>query len=238
MASKHRNMALIAALMMALTTGLSGCAMFGGGGSASTASTQSQAVGNVIELGKEYQLFNNSVKMTVLSVQRRPLSHFLGGTDISSERNITSDMDIVVEVDVALRYNQNVLTTSIGQLGGALPDENSYPDTLMSLLQPGSLLYLSGTDQDGYPYTSASVLAGPTSTDNTLGTNAQWDYNMMSSPLPQSTTEKRGSILLLSTSSVRDMSVMIASPTSCPNPLNPEAVMSDPSTILYSIPVN
>ena len=131
---------------------------------------------------------------------------------------------VAIEVDVSYTYNSTALTTNTQQYGGNI---NGSVTTLSDLLLPGKLMYITGKDQNGSEYVASDVLAVNTGTqtaDNTLGTNAQWDYDVLDSELPQAAQTKTGSMVFIVSSTAKDLTLHIITANKNASPTNEEAV--------------
>ena len=244
----------LAGLLAASPLALSGCSLFGGlgvgGSSSATVSTSangqtggtSSSNANVtrttstayaIKIGAKNPMVNDAVQLTVTGVERRPVSTFAnamqdasGGSSASSDNANTSDDTnrVAIEVDVSYTYNSTALTTNTQQYGGNI---NGSVTTLSDLLLPGKLMYITGKDQNGSEYVASDVLAVNTGTqtaDNTLGTNAQWDYDVLDSELPQAAQTKTGSMVFIVSSTAKDLTLHIITANKNASPTNEEAV--------------
>lgn len=182
-----------------------------------------------LEKGAENTMLNGALKLTVLDVQRRPISVFqtTTGTDAKSDtRSDTSvsNTDIIIEVDIRYTYNQSTLSSNTQQAGGDAPDT---PRSLGEALTHDGLMYIQGKDADGESYTSSTIMnTGTTASAGTLGINSQWDYNLSTSALPQTSEEKRGSILFRVASTAKDLNLVIVTPMKNADPLDAESITS------------
>jgi hypothetical protein len=177
-----------------------------------------------IELDAINTMCNGALKLTVTDVQRRPTSIFSGasissagggsssGYDGTSDTQISTSTttDIAIEVDVSLTWNVNTYTQAVAATGAS---SSNAPSTLGDILIPGSYMYISGTDSDGNPYMSADIIS-PSSQENinALAINAQWDYDILNSSLPETSVTKTGSILFRVPSTVNDLQLNILTP--------------------------
>lgn len=218
-------------VVLLATVLLSGCSIgnflpFGGASERVDVTTQSYID---IAVGAENTLANGSVKMTVLNMERRPVSTFQDANGLTSAGGVGSSNDIVVQIDLRYTYNANTLSSVTSQAGGSI---SSLPSTLGDILMPGSLMYIQGTDQNGEAYVSATVLRPSSTGDSSrLGVNAQWDYDLLFSQLPQATEEKNGSILFQVSSTARDLQLVIITPDANANPFDANSVSNGNSRI-------
>ena len=228
----------MAGLLAASPLALSGCSLFGGlgGGGSSSATVSTSASGQTggtsssnanvtrttstayaIKIGAKNPMVNDAVQLTVTGVERRPVSTFANATSDDTNR-------VAIEVDVSYTYNSTALTTNTQQYGGNI---NGSVTTLSDLLLPGKLMYITGKDQNGSEYVASDVLAVNTGTqtaDNTLGTNAQWDYDVLDSELPQAAQTKTGSMVFIVSSTAKDLTLHIITANKNASPTNEEAV--------------
>lgn len=222
---------------------LTGCGMLGGasgtstttGGNASSGSssnanvTRTTSTAYAIALGAKNPMVNDALQLTVTGVERRPVSTFTNASQQSSSgssgnANTSDDTNrVAIEVDVSYTYNSTTLATNTQQYGGNV---NGSVSTLSDLLLPGSLMYITGTDQNGSDYVASDVLTVNTGTtsSNTLGTNAQWDYNVLNSALPQAAQTKSGSMVFVVSSTAKDLTLHIITANKDANPLDVDSV--------------
>ena len=242
---------VLAGLLVASPLALSGCSLFGGlGGSASNTTTvsgtanksggSSSSNANVtrttssayaIKIGAKNPMVNDAVQLTVTGVERRPVSTFTNamqgtsGDTGTSNTNTTDDTNrVAIEVDISYTYNGTTLTTNTEQYGGNI---SGSVNTLSDLLLPGELMYITGTDQNGSEYIASDVLAvmtGSSSSSNTLGTNAQWDYDVLDSTLPQAAQTKTGSMVFIVSSTAKDLTLHIITANKNASPTDADAV--------------
>lgn len=238
----------LAGLLAASPLALSGCSLFGGlgGGGSSSATVSTSASGQTggtsssnanvtrttstayaIKIGAKNPMVNDAVQLTVTGVERRPVSTFANAMQDASGGSSASSDDtnrVAIEVDVSYTYNSTALTTNTQQYGGNI---NGSVTTLSDLLLPGKLMYITGKDQNGSEYVASDVLAVNTGTqtaDNTLGTNAQWDYDVLDSELPQAAQTKTGSMVFIVSSTAKDLTLHIITANKNASPTNEEAV--------------
>lgn len=242
---------MLAGLLVVSPLALSGCSLFGGtGGSSSNTTAVSGGNGSksgtassnanvtrttssayAIKIGAKNPMANDAIQLTVTGVERRPVSTFtnaMQGASRSSSSSNTNTADdtnrVAIEVDVSYTYNSTTLTTNTEQYGGNV---NGSVNTLSDLLLPGELMYITGTDQNGSEYIASDVLAvttGSSSSSNTLGTNAQWDYDVLDSALPQAAQTKTGSMVFVVSSTAKDLTLHIITANKNASPTDAEAV--------------
>lgn len=221
-------------LLTIVTLALCGCGGFGGGsgGESGDSSSDTQirrttSSAYEVKLGAQNPMANDSLQMVITNVERRPLSTFtnLNDTDASSQsKNFDdmSDQDIAIEVDISYTFNSTTLTTNTQQYGGEL---SSLPSNLSDVLLPGELMYITGIDADGNEYIASDVLQVRSSdASSTLGTNAQWDYNVLDSALPQAAQTKTGSMVFEVSSTASDLTLHIITASKNAEPLDSDAV--------------
>lgn len=163
---------------------------------------------------------NSALKLTVTGMQRRPTSTFAGssiaGSDLSganaSSVSATNSNDIAIQVDVSYTWNINTYMTALENAGQSTSGSNNFR-SLSELLKPGTLMYVEGVDGDGNPYFSADIITPDAQDDvNALAINAQWDYDVMHSALPETSVTKTGSFLLRVPSTAQDLKLVINTP--------------------------
>lgn len=246
--TRRATSCVLAGLLAASPLALSGCSLFGGlgGGGSSSATVSTSASGQTggtsssnanvtrttstayaIKIGAKNPMVNDAVQLTVTGVERRPVSTFANAMQDASGGSSASSDDtnrVAIEVDVSYTYNSTALTTNTQQYGGNI---NGSVTTLSDLLLPGKLMYITGKDQNGSEYVASDVLAVNTGTqtaDNTLGTNAQWDYDVLDSELPQAAQTKTGSMVFIVSSTAKDLTLHIITANKNESPTNEEAV--------------
>lgn len=242
---------VLVGLLMVSPLALSGCSLFGGlggsssntttvsgstnGGGSSSASnanvTKTTSSAYAIKIGAKNPMANDAIQLTVTGVERRPVSTFTNamqgtsGNSTSSNTNTADDTNrVAIEVDVSYTYNSTTLTTNTEQYGGNV---NGSVNTLSDLLLPGELMYITGTDQNGSEYIASDVLAvttGSSSSSNTLGTNAQWDYDVLDSALPQAAQTKTGSMVFVVSSTAKNLTLHIITANKNASPTDAKAV--------------
>ena len=217
---------------VAFSVALTGC--FGGGNSGSNENIPTYTEQQIeIVPGAANKMCNDSLTLTVVDVQRRPVSVFQGGSvsggTSSGTVGVESSNDVVLEVDLAISYNNNTLLASA---------PNAKPKVLNDLLQNGTLMYIQGVDQDGQPYISSSVITPEQQSDvDSLSINSQWDYNILNSELPDASDSKSGSILFEVSSQAKNLQLIIVTPNGNPDPLKADSVMSGTKKI-YMLPLS
>ena len=239
--------AMASVLAMSAGLGLTGC--FGiGGSSSSSSSTQvdsntakmvTSSTKITMKKGAENKMFNNSVTLSVLDFQRRPVSLFQGSTTQSSDTGgsssgtvgTTSTTDVALQIDFSYMWNPNTYTTNTTNAGGT---STTIPSSLEDVLQPGKLMYIQGKDQYGELYTTSTIITPDTEEDQTLSLNQQWDYNLIKSDLPQASDTKKGSIVFQVSTNVTDLELIIITPDNNANPTQSDNVLSGNNKI-YSI---
>lgn len=210
------------ALLISVPVTLTGC--MGGGSSSSNDNTMAVSqTAYTIELGAVNNMVNNALKLTVTDIQRRPTSVFSGsniskgsgnadGMDGTSETQVgaANATDIAIQVDISLTWNVNTYTQAVLAAGG---QASNVPETLEEALMPGTYMYISGTDADGNDYMSADIIS-PSAQENVnaLAINAQWDYDIMHSQLPEASVTKTGSFLIRVPSTVDNLKLNIMTP--------------------------
>lgn len=240
---------LAATLAVSAGLGLTGC--FGiNGSSSSTSNANTQVDSNTAAMvtsstkitmkkGSENKMFNNSITLSVLDFQRRPVSLFQGSSTQSSDTGgsssgtvgTTSTNDVALQIDFSYMWNPNTYSTNTTNAGGT---NTSVPSSLEDVLQPGKLMYIQGKDQYGELYTTSTIITPETKEDDTLSLNQQWDYNLLKSDLPQASDTKKGSIVFQVSTNVTDLELIIITPDNNPNPTQADNVLSGGNKI-YSI---
>jgi hypothetical protein len=180
-------------------------------------------------LGAENSLANDSLKMKILNIQRRPTSTFTNNTTTSNDTNTTNN-DIAIEIDVSYTYNENTLQ-SVATEHGTEPNTDT-ASTLKELLLPGTLMYLQGEDANGGTYKSSEILTldNKNQNANTTGINTKWDYDLINSPVPVASEEKKGSIIMKASSTAKNLKLVITTAHNNPSPLEPESVLKGGNT--------
>ena len=119
--------------------------------------------------------------------------------------------DVVIEVDLEYTWNVNTYTEAVKKAGNST---SGTPKTLEDILKPGNLMVIQGNDANGEPYSSCNVIAPDEQDEDVFGINAQWDYNILSSDLPEASKTKKGSMLFLVSSSAENLKLYMLTPTS------------------------
>jgi hypothetical protein len=219
------------------TTSASASASDGSGNENTSKIQTTTSSAYAIKVGAQNPMVDDALQMTVTNVERRPVSTFTNAmsgsdgtssSDSSSNTNDSSDDEkVAIEVDISYTYNPTTLKTNVSNYGGEISQD---PDTLSDVLLLGELMYITGEDATGSKYVSTDVLSVATgssdSSDNTLGTNAQWDYDVLNSQLPQAAQTKTGSIIFTVSSTARNLTLHIITGHENANPLDAESVGS------------
>lgn len=235
--------ALSSVLAFAAPAALSGCA--GGGGSSTAENTVAvNQTSYQIEENAVNNMCNGAMKLSVTGMQRRPTSVFSGssiqggsqGMDGTSDSQVSAatETDIAIQVDISYTWNVNTYIQAVTAAGG---QASTAPSSLIDVLVPGTLMYVSGTDADGNPYMSADIISPPAQEDvNALAINAQWDYDVLNSPLPETSVTKTGSFLLRVPSTVNNLKLVIITPMGGQDPKSANDIGSG-ETYLYELPL-
>lgn len=198
-----------------------------------------------IELGAVNNMVNNALRLKVTDVQRRPTSIFSGATingadadgmsgTASSTVGEANTTDIAIQVDVSFTWNVNAYVTAVGQAGGQV---SAVPETLGDALVPGTYMYVSGVDADGNEYMSADIISPAAQDDvNALAINAQWDYDVLNSSLPETSVTKTGSFLIRVPSTVDDLKLNIMTPMAGQSMGGTEDITTS-TTYIYELPL-
>ena len=242
MASKMSKRAiaafLVATSLITCPVIMTGC--FGG------RSSDSETNNNTVKISKTSygitrnavnNMVNGALKFTITDMQRRPMSTFAGASIEGTGGGNVSEAatnDIVVQIDVSYTWNVNTYHEALAKAGTG---SNHTPTTLKELLLPGQLMYIVGEDADGNKYQSADVIAPSTQNDvNQLAINAQWDYNVLTSPLPETSVTKTGSFLMRIPSTARNLRLIFVTPMGGQEVSNPDAVQKG-SVAIYELPL-
>lgn len=250
---------MIIAILLLMT--LSGCGamplsdtdILSGSRNGSSSQSSSQDISNsaiqiaqtsyAIQRNAVNDMCNGGLKLSVSNIQRRPLSVFSGSSISQSSEMQSSPMsnstvesvnttDIAIQIDMSYTWNANTYASAIAQAGGTV---NNTPSKLKDLLQPGSLLYVTGKDQDGNPYMSASIVTPNAQKDvNGLGINSQWDYDIINSSLPEPSVTKTGSLILKVPSTVTDLKLVMVTPMGGQDVMTPKDVPNG-NTSIYTL---
>lgn len=213
-------------IAVAAPLALSGCG--GGNDSNQPAAYSVSQTDYQIELGAVNSMANNALKCTFTNIERRPMSVFAGskissnssegmdGTADSEVKNAATT-DIVIQVDVSFTWNLSTYSTAASG--------TSMPKTLGDLFSPGTLMYVTGVDSDGNTYTSSDIISPEEQSDiNALAINSQWDYDVLNSPLPETSVTKTGSFLIRVPSTVDDLRLVIITPMAGQDPSQPDKI--------------
>ena len=234
---------IVVMLLVVLAFALSGC--FGGKQAEETPEgmIQISKTSYLIQKNAVNNMVSNALKFTVTDMQRRPMSTFAGSA-ISRTDSLTSSSDskvsaaatndIAVQIDISFTWNVNSYVEAVAAAGGKA---NRVPSTLSDLLAPGQLMYIQGEDQDGNKYQSADIIT-PESQKyvNQLAINAQWDYNALYSDLPETSVVKTGSILFRVPSTVKNLKLIIITPTGGQEITSPKNVPMG-NVAVYELPL-
>ena len=246
MRSKTKTRIAAIAVCLPLTLSplmLTGC--FGGGGGEESNSNVIQVSQTSYEIQRNAvnDMVNRGLKFTITDMQRRPMSVFSGSSISKSqamegtsatEVSAAATTDIVVQVDVSFTWNVNTYATALANNGTTM---NKAPSTLTDLFQPGKLMYIQGEDADGNLYQSADIIEPEEQKDvNQLAINSQWDYSVMSSPLPETSVTKTGSFLLRVPSTAKNLKLIFVTPTSGQDVTQPDTVGAG-NVAVYELPL-
>lgn len=197
-----------------------------------------------IEENAVNNMSNGAMKFTVTGMQRRPTSVFSGasiqggnqGMDGTSASQVgaASETDVAIQVDVSYTWNVNTYISAVTAAGG---QASSTPSTLGDVLIPGTLMYVTGNDADGNTYMSADIISPDAEKDvNALAINAQWDYDVLNSPLPETSVTKTGSFLLRVPSTVNNLKLVIVTPMGGQDFTNVDNISAG-ETYMYELPL-
>lgn len=213
-------------LAAALALPLSGC----GGGSSSSGenityiTTQTVAV----KQGAANIMCNNGMTLTITGVQKRPISTFAGAsvlndTNDSQGVNEMSSTSLVVEIDMSIKFND----TTFRQVTQAAGGDEDPPSVVSDVLQPGSLIFISGTDPNGGEYRSYTTIH-PESVDapSQAISNSQWRYDILNQPIPEASATLNGSLLFKVSATAQNLQFNIFSAYNNADPLDEAAVRS------------
>jgi len=237
MVGRSSRAVVAAALASAMTLGLAGC----GGSSSSDTETIIMSTSTIqMEKGADNRMCNNGLKLTVLDVQKRPLSTFSGASVLydssdSSGANEMSSAYIAIQVDMKVAFNASNFQQATSSAGG---DEDA-PTVLSDILIPGSLIFVRGTDSiTGGSYTSYSIIQPETQTDvnGLMLTGSSWNYNLISTVLPEASEERQGSIVFKVAAQATDLQLVIVTANGNSDPLDEDSVLSGNNQIyIYDI---
>lgn len=218
-----------------LLFGLVGCS----GNSAGAGGLDNSTI--VIREGAENSAVNGSVIFKVLGSERRPLSTFgLSSLDSvqlgkSSEEKGGAVDDIVVSVDIAYSFNKNTLNQATQEVGGAPVGDKV--KTLGDLLQPGTLLYVTGSDPNGGEYFSSSIVRPAIQTEDVpFAANGKWNYSLIESSVPSTGEVKQGSIIFRVSPRVKNLRLVMITPVKNAKPLDGVSVMNGKKQV-YILPI-
>lgn len=239
----HKIIGISTALMLMLTPiTLTGCM---GGGSQPDNSVQVSQTTFQLEENAVNDMCNAALKLQVTGMQRRPTSTF-AGSSISGSKTLdgtndtqvgaASTTDIAIQVDISYTWNINTYINALANAGQNTSSAASSIRSLSDLLRPGELMYIQGYDADGNLYTSADIIVpSPQDNINALAINAQWDYDVLNSALPETSVTKNGSFLIRAPSSVRDLKLVINTPIAGQDVSNVDLTSSN--CYIYELPL-
>lgn len=216
---------IVALLSSALMMPLSACSIFGGDSQdEDLVYVTSQSVEMV--QGAKTQLCNNALTMTVTGIQKRPVSTFAGASVINDVADSTginemSSTSIIIEVDMALTFNENTFQQVTAAAGGS----SKAPSQVSDILVPGSLVFVTGKDPNGGDYVSrAIVMPESQAMPSQAIMNSQWHYSILKEILPEASETLTGSMLFKVSAKARDLKLIIYTANNNPEPLNEESV--------------
>lgn len=209
---------------------LSGCSLFGGGKKSSSGDEITYVTSQTIKVKENAKnvMCNNGMALTILGVQKRPISTFAGAnvildTNDSQGVNEMSSNSIVVEIDMSITFNDNTFRQVTQASGG---DEDP-PSTIDEVLIPGSLIFISGKDPNGGEYRSYTIIQPETeSVPSQAISNSQWKYNILREPVPEASETLNGSLLFKVNAKAQDLRFNIYSAYNNAEPLDEGAVRS------------
>ena len=251
--SKRIIMPVAAAAMLSACLVLPGCfgglsdpvgtASNGSGGSSTSDNANMVQVSQTsygITRNAVNNMCNGALKFSVTDMQRRPMSTFSGSAISSAEGggsgavSAAATNDIVVQIDVSYTWNVNTYRTALQNAGN---DVNMVPSALKDVLQPSKLMYIQGEDADGNLYQSADVIVPAEQKDvNQLAINAQWDYNVLNSPLPETSVTKTGSFLMRIPSTAKNLKLIFVTPMSGQDVSRVETIQQG-NVAVYELPL-
>lgn len=206
---------------------LSGCGMFGGGKKSSDENVTyitSQTV--QMKENANNTMCNNAMKLTVLGVQKRPISTFAGASVINDSNdsqgvNEMSSNSLVVEIDLSITFNDNTFRQVTQAAGG---DEDP-PETISEILVPGYLVFITGTDPNGGDYISYAIIQPEERESPSQAiSNSQWKYNILNQPVPEASETLYGSLLFKVNANAGNLKFNIYSAYNNAEPLDEESV--------------
>ena len=206
---------------------LSGCGLFGGGNKSSNENI-TYVTSQTIKMKENANntMCNNAMKLTVLGVQKRPISTFAGAavindTNDSQGINEMSSNSIVIEVDLSITFNDNTFRQVTSAAGG---DEDP-PEVIEEVLIPGSLIFISGTDPNGGDYRSYAIIQPEERESPSQAiSNSQWKYNILAQPVPEASETLYGSLLFKVNAKAGDLKFNIYSAYNNAEPLEEESI--------------
>lgn len=220
----HRILALI--LSGSLGMSLSGCGLFGGGDGGSKTYTYSESV-RMTE-GAKNLICNDAMALTILGVQKRPISTFAGANVVgdvadSSGANEMSSNSLAIEIDMEITFNDNTFKQITQQSGG---DEDP-PETVEEILVPESLICIRGTDPNGGDYKTYAVIRPETKASATSAmANSQWYYDILGQTLPEASETLRGSLIFKVSAKAQDLQFVLYTANKNAEPLDADSVLS------------
>lgn len=215
-------------MAMAISLPLSGCGPFGGGKSNKENITYVTSQSVQVKEGAKNVMCNNAMTLTILGVQKRPISTFAGASVINDTNdsegvNEMSSKSIVVEIDMSITFNDNTFRQITQAAGG---DEDP-PDQIQKVLVPGSLIFISGTDPNGGDYRSYTIIQPETEVSPSQAvSNSQWKYNILDEPIPEASETLNGSLLFKVSAKAKNLQFNIYSPYNNAEPLDEDSVRS------------
>lgn len=216
------------AMAMTLSFSLSGCGMFGGGKSKGEEITYVTSQTVQVKENAKNVMCNNAMALTILGVQKRPISTFAGAnvildTNDSQGVNEMSSNSIVVEIDMSITFND----TTFRQVTQASGGDEDPPRSVEEVLIPGSLVFISGKDPNGGEYRSYTIIQPETqSAPSQAVSNSQWRYNILEEPIPEASETLNGSLLFKVNAKAEDLQFNIYSAYNNAEPLDEGAVRS------------
>lgn len=216
-------MALAASL--ALAAPLAGCSLFGGGDGEQTYTYITSQTIEVVP-GAQTKLCNDSLTMTVTGIQKRPVSTFANanveydnaGNEGANEMSSTS---VIIEVDMALTFNENTYMQVTQAVGG----KPKAPSSVADIFAPGELMFVRGKDPNGGDYQSYAVVMPETQTAPSQAiSNSQWHYDLLDQQLPEASETITGSMLFKVSAKAHDLQLIVYTADNNAEPLDGESV--------------
>jgi hypothetical protein len=204
-----------------------------------------------IERNTDTPLYNGALVLTFTKIQRRPVSAFAGGSYYGTSSGSIPDTisrdavgtNIAIAIDIEMTWNANTYMKSAG-------DDARLPSKLADLIIPGSTLYIQGTDADGGDYTATQFITPPPSSGSGANgaiesqiraannarnvsaaetirrdsANREWDYDILNSPLPETSEKRGGSIIVMASSSASNLQLDLIQYAPGVDPSDEEAV--------------